>query len=57
MGHIGLTPQSVHAMGGYKVQGRGLEAAYALMDDARALADAGVFCHRARRRAGRGGRR
>jgi 3-methyl-2-oxobutanoate hydroxymethyltransferase len=43
MGHIGLTPQSVHAMGGYKVQGRGLEAAYALMDDARALADAGVF--------------
>jgi 3-methyl-2-oxobutanoate hydroxymethyltransferase len=43
MGHIGLTPQSVHAMGGYKVQGRGLEAAHALMDDARALADAGVF--------------
>jgi 3-methyl-2-oxobutanoate hydroxymethyltransferase len=43
MGHIGLTPQSVHAMGGYKVQGRGLEAAYDLMDDARALADAGVF--------------
>lgn len=43
MGHIGLTPQSVHAMGGYKVQGRGLEAAYALMADAVALADAGVF--------------
>lgn len=43
MGHIGLTPQSVHAMGGYKVQGRGLEAAYDLMADARALADAGVF--------------
>ncbi|MCJ7726566.1 MAG: 3-methyl-2-oxobutanoate hydroxymethyltransferase [Acidimicrobiia bacterium] len=43
MGHIGLTPQSVHAMGGYKVQGRGLEAARALMDDARALAAAGVF--------------
>ena len=43
MGHIGLTPQSVHAMGGYKVQGHGLDAAYALMDDARALADAGVF--------------
>jgi len=43
MGHIGLTPQSVNAMGGYKVQGRDLEAAYALMDDARALADAGVF--------------
>jgi len=43
MGHIGLTPQSVHAMGGYNVQGRGLEAAHALMDDAKALADAGVF--------------
>jgi 3-methyl-2-oxobutanoate hydroxymethyltransferase len=43
MGHIGLTPQSVHAMGGYKVQGRDLEAAYALIDDAAALADAGVF--------------
>jgi len=43
MGHIGLTPQSVHAMGGYKVQGRGLEDAYALMDDAQALAEAGVF--------------
>jgi len=43
MGHIGLTPQSVHAMGGYKVQGRGLEAAHALMDDAEALAEAGVF--------------
>lgn len=43
MGHIGLTPQSVHAMGGYEVQGRGLEAAHALMADAVALADAGVF--------------
>jgi len=43
MGHIGLTPQSVHAMGGYKVQGRGLEAARALMADAAALAAAGVF--------------
>ena len=43
MGHIGLTPQSVHAMGGYKVQGRDLEAARDLIDDARALADAGVF--------------
>jgi len=43
MGHIGLTPQSVHAMGGYQVQGRGLEEAHALMDDADALAGAGVF--------------
>jgi 3-methyl-2-oxobutanoate hydroxymethyltransferase len=43
MGHIGLTPQSVHAMGGFKVQGRGAEAAKALVDDAKALADAGCF--------------
>jgi len=43
MGHIGLTPQSVHAMGGYEVQGRGLEAAHALMADAVALVEAGVF--------------
>jgi 3-methyl-2-oxobutanoate hydroxymethyltransferase len=43
MGHIGLTPQSVHAMGGFKVQGRQVEAAKALVDDAKALVDAGVF--------------
>ena len=43
MGHLGLTPQSIHAMGGYRVQGRGVEAARELVDDARALADAGVF--------------
>jgi 3-methyl-2-oxobutanoate hydroxymethyltransferase len=43
MGHIGLTPQSVHAMGGYRVQGQQAEAAAALVDDARALAGAGVF--------------
>lgn len=43
MGHIGLTPQSVHAMGGYKVMGRGLEGARRLIDDARALDGAGVF--------------
>jgi 3-methyl-2-oxobutanoate hydroxymethyltransferase len=43
MGHIGLTPQSVHAMGGFKVQGRTEDAAKKLVDDARALADAGVF--------------
>ncbi|HJQ98347.1 MAG TPA: 3-methyl-2-oxobutanoate hydroxymethyltransferase, partial [Candidatus Polarisedimenticolaceae bacterium] len=43
MGHLGLTPQSVLAMGGYKVQGRGKEQADALAADARALADAGVF--------------
>ncbi|GLV59438.1 3-methyl-2-oxobutanoate hydroxymethyltransferase [Dictyobacter sp. S3.2.2.5] len=43
MGHLGLTPQSVHAMGGYKVQGKELEAAHELLKDARALAEAGVF--------------
>lgn len=43
MGHLGLTPQSIHAMGGYRVQGRGVEAARELVEDARALADAGVF--------------
>jgi len=43
MGHIGLTPQSIHALGGFKVQGKELDAAKALTDDACALADAGVF--------------
>jgi len=43
MGHLGLTPQSVHAMGGYRVQGKQAAAAYELLSDAHALADAGVF--------------
>jgi len=43
MGHIGLTPQSVHALGGFKVQGKRLDAAKALVDDAVALAGAGCF--------------
>jgi 3-methyl-2-oxobutanoate hydroxymethyltransferase len=43
MGHLGLTPQSVHAMGGFKVQGREHDAALALVDDARALEEAGCF--------------
>lgn len=43
MGHLGLTPQSIRAMGGYKVQGKRAEAARALLEDARALAAAGVF--------------
>lgn len=43
MGHLGLTPQSVHAMGGYRVQGREAYAAYELLSDAHALAEAGVF--------------
>jgi len=43
MGHLGLTPQSVHAMGGFKVQGKEHDAALALVDDAKALAAAGCF--------------
>ncbi|HVM41190.1 MAG TPA: 3-methyl-2-oxobutanoate hydroxymethyltransferase [Acidimicrobiia bacterium] len=43
MGHLGLTPQSVHALGGYKVQGKAFDAAQALIDDAVALAEAGCF--------------
>jgi len=43
MGHIGLTPQSVHVMGGYKVQGRHADAAAALVADGAALAGAGCF--------------
>jgi 3-methyl-2-oxobutanoate hydroxymethyltransferase len=43
MGHIGLTPQSVHAQGGYRVQGRDLDRAEALVEEARALAAAGCF--------------
>jgi 3-methyl-2-oxobutanoate hydroxymethyltransferase len=43
MGHIGLTPQSVHRLGGYGVQGRSLESANDLLADAQALEDAGVF--------------
>ena len=43
MGHIGLTPQSVRAMGGYRVQGKTEEAAERLLNDAKALDEAGVF--------------
>jgi 3-methyl-2-oxobutanoate hydroxymethyltransferase len=43
MGHVGLTPQSIHALGGFKVQGKQAAAAAALVDDAVALADAGCF--------------
>ena len=43
MGHLGLTPQSFHAMGGFRVQGKNLDAARVLVDDARALEDAGCF--------------
>ncbi len=43
MGHVGLTPQSLHAMGGYRVQGKDADAAHSLIADAKALSDAGVF--------------
>jgi 3-methyl-2-oxobutanoate hydroxymethyltransferase len=43
MGHLGLTPQSVHALGGFKVQGKQLDAAQAIVDDAVALAETGCF--------------
>ncbi len=43
MGHIGLTPQSLLALGGFKVQGKQLDAAHTIVEDAIALADAGCF--------------
>jgi len=43
MGHLGLTPQSVHAFGGFRVQGRGPEAAARLVEDALLLEAAGAF--------------
>lgn len=43
MAHIGLTPQSVHGMGGYRVQGRGDEAANKLLEQATAVEKAGAF--------------
>jgi 3-methyl-2-oxobutanoate hydroxymethyltransferase len=43
MGHVGLTPQSVHALGGYRVQGRAPEDAARLRAEAKALEEAGVF--------------
>ncbi len=44
VGHVGLTPQSVHALGGFKVQGRGDEDAERIVHDARILEQAGAFC-------------
>lgn len=43
MGHVGLTPQSVHRMGGYKVQGKGRTEAEEILEDALAIEDAGAF--------------
>jgi 3-methyl-2-oxobutanoate hydroxymethyltransferase len=43
MGHIGLTPQSINQLGGFKIQGKTREAAAVLLEDARALEEAGAF--------------
>jgi 3-methyl-2-oxobutanoate hydroxymethyltransferase len=43
MGHVGLTPQSVHQLGGFKVQGRTDERRAQILADARAIADAGAY--------------
>ena len=43
MGHVGLTPQSINTMGGFRVQGRGEEGQRMLEEDARAISDAGAF--------------
>lgn len=43
MGHLGLTPQSIHRFGGYRIQGRGVPARRALLDAAVALEEAGAF--------------
>ncbi len=43
VGHVGLTPQSVHAMGGFRVQGKSADAAERVLADARAVAQAGAF--------------
>lgn len=43
MGHVGLTPQSVHRMGGYRVQGKGRTEAEEILEDALAIEEAGAF--------------
>ena len=43
MGHIGMTPQSLHMFGGFKVQGKSMEQAQKIINDAKALVEAGVF--------------
>lgn len=43
MGHVGLTPQSVNALGGYRARGRGRAEAEKILEDARAVAEAGAF--------------
>jgi 3-methyl-2-oxobutanoate hydroxymethyltransferase len=44
VGHVGLTPQSVHMMGGFRVQGRDAESAAQVVRDATAVVEAGAFC-------------
>lgn len=44
MGHVGLTPQAVHRMGGFRVQGRDEPSAARVLEDARALEQAGAYC-------------
>jgi len=43
MGHLGLTPQSIHKLGGFRPQGKDAEAAYRLLEDAQTLQEAGCF--------------
>jgi len=43
MGHVGLTPQSIHALGGFRVQGKGEEAAARVVEDAKSIAQAGAY--------------
>jgi len=43
MGHLGLTPQSIHQLGGYRTQGRDADAAYTLLENAQVLQEAGCF--------------
>jgi len=44
VGHVGLTPQSVHALGGFKLQGKNAVDRARIIEDAKAVADAGAFC-------------
>jgi 3-methyl-2-oxobutanoate hydroxymethyltransferase len=48
IGHLGLTPQSVSALGGFKLQGKSATLAKKIVDDAKALEEAGAFMHPAR---------
>ena len=57
MGHVGLTPQSVHAFGGFKLQGRTAEQRARIIEDARAVAEAGAYAMVVETRAAGAGRR